>query len=112
MTDIISSPPSDLKWPVLVGFAALAPTKPALKNSVLQAVADNFWHNVQRINWMILAPSLVGDLTIQIQRCYDTAELQVTGELAPSLVFTDHPKRNEIGTIAHDLPLSFSSTED
>jgi hypothetical protein len=76
-------PPRDLKWGVLVGFAAATPKLPDLKDksSPLNAVANNFLRNIQRINWMILAPSLVGDLTINIQRCFDLAEITLTGTM-------------------------------
>jgi hypothetical protein len=81
-------PPRDLKWGVLVGFAAATPKLPDLKDksSPLNAVANNFLRNIQRINWMILAPSLVGDLTINIQRCFDLAEITLTGTMNTTIM--------------------------
>jgi hypothetical protein len=95
----------DLKWGVLVGFAAVTLPLPKLKEPalILDSVARTFRENLQRINWMILTPSLVGDLTIQIQRCFDTAELQITGELAPLLNLTEHPKQAEISRVAQAI---------
>lgn len=67
--------PPELKWAALVGFAAATPKPPMLKDqtSPLASVATTFLRNIQRINWMILTPSLVGDLTIDIQRAFDVA---------------------------------------
>ena len=52
---------------------------------------------------MILTPSLVGDLTIQIQRCFDTAELQITGQLAPLVNLSEHEKQSEISVLAQRI---------
>lgn len=98
--------PRDLKWGVLVGFAAVTPKLPILKDqsSPLDAVARNFLRNVQRINWMILAPSLVGDLTISIQRSFDLAEVTLTGAMNTELENSDqHPRRDEIAELAQRI---------
>jgi hypothetical protein len=99
-------PPRDLKWGVLVGFAAVTPKLPDLKDksSPLNAVADNFLRNIQRINWMILAPSLVGDLTINIQRCFDLAEVTLTGTMNTTIMSSaQHPRQTEIAALAQRI---------
>jgi hypothetical protein len=103
MSETFSSPSGDLKLPVLVAFAARTTDKAPLKSDVLHAVGLNYWINIRRIKWMILAPSLVGDLTIQIQRCFDKAELEITGELKSAFAFASHPRRDEIARRAQEI---------
>lgn len=53
---------------------------------------------------MILTPSFVGDLTIQIQRCFDYAEFATTKTLQTGTFdFQDHPQRQKIGELAQHI---------
>jgi hypothetical protein len=105
MTDI---PPSDknhdLKWDAMVGFASVTPPKISFNNSTIETIARTFENNVQRVKWMLLTPSLVGDLTIDIQRCFGYAEFQVTGTMIdPTYEMQDHPRNSEISNVARDI---------
>ena len=68
------SPVHDLKWGEIVGFAATTQVFPACKHQEITSIANNFNANIQRIKQMLVTPTLIGDLTMDIQRCVDFAE--------------------------------------
>jgi hypothetical protein len=90
------------EWLSLAQFAAVSSRFPlALQQADLDAVSLNFQSNAQRIKWMLLTPILIGDLTIDIQRCFDYAEFRVTETvLDPFYMTRDHPRHDEIATVA------------
>jgi hypothetical protein len=93
-----------LKWGHLVGFAATIAPTPVLKHPALGAVAQTFLGNIQRVKWMLLAPTLVGDLTIDIQRCFGYAEFRVSGEVIDSAYSVrPHPRHVEIANLAQRI---------
>jgi hypothetical protein len=107
MIDILPSDPMmrELKWDHLVTFSIKTPLRPNLKEPalILDMIARNFLRNIQRIQWMILTPSLVGDLTIHIQRHFDIAELNLTGLLPATLDSSQNPRRDEIAALAQNF---------
>ena len=107
MSAIIAPDPRtfDFKWRPLVTFAALNPQRPELKDPVgpIALVSGAFLKNIQRINWMILTPSLVGDLTLHIQLCFDLARWRVTGELGTESLPADHPQFQQVTALANEF---------
>jgi hypothetical protein len=86
-------PTHDLKWGEIVGFAATNQVLPEFKSQEIGAIAANFNNNIQRIKSMLVTPTLIGDLTMDIQRCVDYAEFCTTKSVSdPILRDTPSPE--------------------
>jgi len=103
MFDTLSPPPHlrNLKWEPLAQSGAITTRVSSYKTKEIAVVANNFQRNIQRIKWMILVPSAVGDMTIRIQRCFDVAEFMITKTL--DTTGADLSNRDEITALAQRL---------
>ena len=95
--------PRDLKWGIIVGFAATTQVFEPMKDTKINAIAHYFHANIQRIKSMLVTPTLIGDLTMDIQRCYDFAELQLTKTLTDPLVRDFSIANPEIAVLANSI---------
>lgn len=101
--DDVNPPIHDLKWGHIVGFAATTQVFPPMKNPEINAIADNFHTNIQRIKSMLVTPTLIGDLTMDIQRCYDYAELQITKTISDPILREFSQAPAEIAKLANSI---------
>jgi len=84
--DDVAGPTHDLKWGEIVGFAATNQVLPEFKSHEVGAIAANFNNNIQRIKSMLVAPTLIGDLTMDIQHCIDFAEFSSTKSVSDPIL--------------------------
>jgi hypothetical protein len=96
-------PTHDLKWGEIVGFAATNQVLEEFKNLEIGAIADNFNNNIQRIKSMLVTPTLIGDLTMDIQRCVDFAEFTVTKTMRDPIIRDYSMLPNDVTKLADHL---------
>jgi hypothetical protein len=101
--DFTIYPVHDLKWGEIVGFAATTQVLPKFKHQEITSIAENFNNNIQRIKQMLVTPTLVGDLTMDIQRCVDFAEFTVTKAISDPIIRDYSNLPPEITTLANQI---------
>jgi hypothetical protein len=96
-------PVHDLKWGEIVGFAATSQVPPQFKSEKIAFVAGNFYNNIQRIKYMLVTPTLIGDLTMDIQRCVDFAEFTVTKSMSDPIIRDYSTLPDEVTKLANQI---------
>jgi hypothetical protein len=101
--DFTTYPVHDLKWGEIVGFAATNQVMPEFKHQEIASIANNFNNNIQRIKQMLVTPTLVGDLTMDIQRCVDFAEYTITKSVSDPITRDYSKLPQKITTLANQI---------